>query len=353
MRALALLALTALLSAAPARAEPPDAREWFAAYHNYTDVVVWFKELAAAYNKNIVFYPRITRAAEGRDVICARVSSSTDNPYKPKIFVQSLQSGREWATTTTTMYLVYHLVSSRDPDVLDLLDRAEFVFVPMANPDGYDFTWTADRAWVKNRALTNGTTADARDEPVGVALNRNWDDHWIVDNERDEASDAFGGRRPWSEKETSAMAYFIAYDLINVAGLIDLRAYGQEILYPSQWTTEPVEEAALYREIGGEMARLIERRNGTRYSVRQASERGETFGGTALDWGAGDDLSTLIGFCPLSLQVNIRPTADVVRGYELPAEQISDAAQEFVPAFLYFSRVALDRLQRLQQHRGA
>lgn len=71
-----------------------------------------------------------------------------------------------------------------------LLDKLEFIVVPIVNPDGYEvilyvetvaevlaimliqYTWTDDRLWRKNRANIGDS------ECRGVDLNRNFNDHW-------------------------------------------------------------------------------------------------------------------------------------------------------------------------------
>ena len=52
--------------------------------------------------------------------------------------------------------------------------RNDFTFVvqPIINPDGYEYTWTNDRMWRKNRA----EIPDSRCK--GVDLNRNYDANW-------------------------------------------------------------------------------------------------------------------------------------------------------------------------------
>ena len=88
------------------------------------------------------------------------------------------------------------------------MKNVEIVYVPFANPDGYEvcnellvtldsfmvlqFTWTADRLWRKNRRPPpSGSTC------YGVDLNRNYDDHWGVS----------GGRERGSKKEMANLNF--------------------------------------------------------------------------------------------------------------------------------------------------
>ena len=64
-----------------------------------------------------------------------------------------------------------------------LVNTSELWFVPVANPDGYDFTFTpGNRLWRKNLRDNNGDGADRR-AVDGVDLNRNFADQWGYDNE--------------------------------------------------------------------------------------------------------------------------------------------------------------------------
>ena len=63
----------------------------------------------------------------------------------------------------------------------NLLDTRELWFMPVANPDGYQYTFDVERLWRKNLRDNNGdgqiTVGD------GVDLNRNYDERWNYDNE--------------------------------------------------------------------------------------------------------------------------------------------------------------------------
>jgi murein tripeptide amidase MpaA len=56
--------------------------------------------------------------------------------------------------------------------VKNILEKVTIIIVPFVNPDGYEYTWTGDRLWRKNRQINSGSTCR------GVDLNRNYNDHW-------------------------------------------------------------------------------------------------------------------------------------------------------------------------------
>ena len=59
-----------------------------------------------------------------------------------------------------------------DGMVTSLLNRYNFYFIPVMNPDGYAYSWEQDRFWRKSRNVNSLTNC------IGTDLNRNYDAHW-------------------------------------------------------------------------------------------------------------------------------------------------------------------------------
>ena len=80
-------------------------------------------------------------------------------------------------------------------------------FLPVANPDGYDYTFTPDnRLWRKN-LRDNNNDGKITPDPDGVDPNRNFPTNWNYDNEGSSsefASETYRGPGPGSEAETKA-----------------------------------------------------------------------------------------------------------------------------------------------------
>ena len=78
---------------------------------------------------------------------------------------------REWIADSIATYLINELTKpNRDNDIIDHLN---IHVLPMANPDGYEFSRNSDRLWRKTRSETNSSLGC-----MGVDGNRNWDFHW-------------------------------------------------------------------------------------------------------------------------------------------------------------------------------
>ena len=80
--------------------------------------------------------------------------------------------------------LMHYVLDNYDSDreIKRLVDENELWFVPVANPDGYDFTFKpGNRLWRKNLRDNNG---DGEITPGdGVDPNRNFPTKWGYDNE--------------------------------------------------------------------------------------------------------------------------------------------------------------------------
>ena len=72
----------------------------------------------------------------------------------------SAQHAREWITPEMNRRLLrYYLEQLRaaTPTIRRIVDRTELWFVPVANPDGYDYTFTeGNRLWRKNLRDNDG-----------------------------------------------------------------------------------------------------------------------------------------------------------------------------------------------------
>ena len=112
------------------------------------------------------------------------------------------------------------------------MNTRELWFMPVSNPDGYDFTFTpGNRLWRKNLRDNNGdgqiTIGD------GVDPNRNFATQWNYDKEGssdDPASDTYRGPSPGSEPETKAMDGL--QRRIGFEFQVNYHSFGPLILYP-------------------------------------------------------------------------------------------------------------------------
>ncbi|NNG01984.1 MAG: zinc carboxypeptidase, partial [Desulfobacteraceae bacterium] len=159
-----------------------------------------------------------------------------DDDCKPQVLYVATHHAREWVATQMAMRLIKYLTANYGSDrrVTRLLRTTEIWIIPVANPDGYNYTFTNVRLWRKNLRDNDGdgviTNAD------GVDLNRNFDSRWALDNEgssRVFGSGTYRGAAPNSEPETQAVVNFMQRHDFKFA--ISYHTYGNLILYPWGW----------------------------------------------------------------------------------------------------------------------
>ncbi len=134
----------------------------------------------------------------------------------------------------------------KNADVTNLVNTRELWFMPVSNPDGYQYTFDSERLWRKNLRDNDGdgqiTNAD------GVDLNRNYDINWGYDDEGSSSqisSETFRGTRPASEPEVQAHQGLI--DRLKFKFLVTYHSYGPLLLYPFGWQIEtPSADDPLY-----------------------------------------------------------------------------------------------------------
>ncbi|MFE6254600.1 M14 family zinc carboxypeptidase [Agromyces sp. NPDC057865] len=197
----------------------------------------------------------------GKDIGAVRVTGNIDKQKKdgkrPTVVYVAAQHAREWITPEMVRRLLDYYLSGygTDPRITKIIDTTELWFVPVANPDGYDFTFEdGNRLWRKNLRDNNGdgqiTGAD------GVDLNRNSATRWGYDNEGSSpnpASDTYRGPSPGSEPETQALDQLFAK--VTPEFMINYHSAAELLLYGIGWqVATPSPDDVIYEAMAGDDA---------------------------------------------------------------------------------------------------
>lgn len=120
-----------------------------------------------------------------------------------------------------------------------LLDKFDWYIIPVANPDGYVYSFEKDRMWRKTRSRNMTVNKWC----VGADANRNWGGRgWgEIGANRSPCSNIYAGAIPFSEPEVTAMKKFIENKVKDLKIYISLHSYGQLFLSPWGYTQEKPE----------------------------------------------------------------------------------------------------------------
>ncbi|XP_063365813.1 carboxypeptidase B-like [Cydia amplana] len=254
----------------------------------------------------------IGKTCEGRDIKLLRISNS--NPDNKGVWLDGGIHAREWVSVAVTTYIANEIVKNfhRMPESVT---NKDWYILSVMNPDGYVYTHTTDRMWRKNRAKYG--------QCVGVDLNRNFSYGWGEAGEdgssEDPGSIFYRGPKPFSEPETAAVQRAVLESNTDFEAFLSLHSYGEVIIFPWGYTSEPCPSYVELLEGGTVMARAIHEVNGRTYKVGSTKDIMYYSAGTSVDWSYG------VANIPYSYMIEL-PSKQ--HRFLLPKEQIIPTAME-------------------------
>ncbi len=192
---------------------------------------------AAADHPAIAKLVTVGHSVKGQPIYAVKVSHLgrwLPDGLRPSVLYMGTQHAREWITPEMVRRLMHQMLYGyhADPEIRRLVQTRELWFLPVANPDGYDFTFTPEnRLWRKNLRDNDGDGQIGSGD--GVDPNRNYATHWGYDDEGsspDPSNDTYRGPAPASEPETRAidsLARRVKFEFaINYHSAAELLLYG-------------------------------------------------------------------------------------------------------------------------------
>ena len=222
------------------------------------NLVTQLKRLAQRHS-DIAELVTIGRTINGLPIYAMKVTKGArkhKDGKRPAVLYSAVQHAREWLAGETerrTLRLFLDNygrrgtalgtdgqpvegVSSRE--LTKLVDTRELWFVVIANPDGYDFTFTPEnRLWRKN--LRNNDDNPEITAIDGVDPNRNFPTRWRYDDEgsnRERSSETYHGTGPASEPETRAILSLIRR--VHFTSNKNDHTFGRLLLWPPGWQVD-------------------------------------------------------------------------------------------------------------------
>lgn len=288
------------------------AEDWFADFKNLAAINARLDELAAQHPGRASVFT-VGSSYLGKPIRGLRITRNAP-ANAPAFLIDACQHAREWATPMTAMYLADRLLETADTDARmgALLDSAVIYVIPVVNVDGYEYTWTNERLWRKNRQPN-------ADGSMGTDPNRNWGYQWGGEGASPSGSnDTYRGSAPFSAPETAALRdFYIAHP--EIAGSLDLHSYSQLVMWPWGWSSALCPDNALHAAVGGGMQYAIQATNGLAYVAGPICTTIYPASGGSVDWSYGDQGVT-------SFTIEVRDTG--AYGFVMPPEEILPCARE-------------------------
>jgi carboxypeptidase A2 len=339
-------------------------------YNTFDNIARWLNYICTVRNLSSLAASCETlvigKSSEGRNLTVIKFGSIDET--KPAIWIDAGIHAREWIAPATALQLIDKLLDYQRADRQSrlLLTNFRWYFLPVANPDGYVFTWTTDRLWRKNRSRD----PDQRTNRCrGVDLNRNWNFHWSGPGTSVKpCNEDFAGRRPFSEPETRAIADFLlslrtptavatttassstrtttassTERPSQLAVYLSLHSYGQYWLTPWGFTYRLPTDYNDMVLIASEATEAIRRTHGRRYTVGPSSHL------MYLASGGSDDWAKAVAGVRYSYTVELRDGGR--QGFLLSASHIDASGDEMYNAVRAMAVGVLRQQQRNQRRR--
>lgn len=296
----------------PTASKPTD---WFGEFRDFGAIRGRLEDIAASHPDRATLHV-VGGSIEGRPLVALRIGGKTSDAVP--MLVNGAQHAREWIAAMTTTCVADRLVRGydKDPAIREFVDSTELWIIPVVNPDGYQYSWSSDRYWRKNRRGTHG-----------VDLNRNFSlafgGSGSSNNKR---SEIYRGEYAFSEPETIALRDLAKREQVKLH--IDFHAYGQLLLYPWNHTPAPATDRDRFAAVGDRLASAIHSQHGTSYTLKAGANLYPA-AGTMTDWMYGEAGA-------LSFTIELRPKGG--SGFVLPPDQIAPTCDEGLAAVLELRR---------------
>ncbi|ROT80875.1 putative carboxypeptidase B-like protein [Penaeus vannamei] len=248
------------------------------------------------------------------------------NISKSSTALAALSSKRGMGVPCTAMFILHRLVEFNWEDH-EIINEFDWYILPLANPDGYEYTRHHDRLWRKTRSINPEMPGC-----VGVDANRNFGYRWMEGgSSSNPCSDIYAGPTSFSEPETRAIRDF----LLKV--YLSIHAYSQMWMLPWGFSQERPENYNDMYEVALNATAALEKSYGTKYRIGSIPELLYVATG-----GSGDYALGAVGI-PYSFSLELR---DLGRyGFILPREQIMPTANETYVGIKAMAQAVFEKLQ--------
>ena len=204
---------------------------------------------------------------EGRDIVKVDIDGPENSR---KILVECGNQASDWNSIGFCSDLVDAIQTN------EVLNKVSWTIVPVLNPDGYEYSVSNDRNWIKNRAGSGFCR--------GVNINHNMPTPKWGDGASNECSDDYQGFASLSEAESQALN---SLDISSYDAYFSIQDVGDRVIIPygSSTSANTHEDFGDLENAATDLAALLSTSKGTPYTASQGYDYENSRGnGQTRDW---------------------------------------------------------------------
>jgi hypothetical protein len=243
---------------------------WDAAYHKLADINTFMDNMASTY-PTLCSKVQVATTYAKKAVYALKVGSGARELY----FDGGIHA-REWMAPATIQYIIGQLVT-HNASYTSYLSDFTWYLVPVWNQDGYEYTWTSDPNWRKNRQPNKGAC-------VGTDPCRNADAGWGgAGSSNDPCSDIYHGTAAWSAPMMSSFRDFIS-NMTKLQGYINFHSNAEMWLNAYGYTAKKPADYAAQEQNAKNATAAIKAVSGSNYGYGPAYTTIYPAAGVPSDW---------------------------------------------------------------------
>ncbi|KAK6462194.1 hypothetical protein DFJ63DRAFT_287943 [Scheffersomyces coipomensis] len=305
---------------------------FFKEYRPLETIEAWLDILKQTY-PDLISFEDIGHTYEHRTYRVVHFSvpnSDIEHHERKTIVVTGGVHAREWVSVSSVLYTIYSLILHYNENPSSkILSNLDFLFIPVSNPDGYEYSWKTDRLWRKNRQETIFPNC------FGIDIDHSFDFHWTKSSDW-ACGEEYSGELPFEAFESQIWEEYLnqTNNDHKIWGYIDLHSYSQEVLYPYAYSCseQPRDEENLI-ELAYGIAKSIRLQSGKTYNVLPACIDKDV--DLLPDLGSGSGLDFMYhNRAYWAYQLKLRDSGS--HGFLLPGKYIEPVGKEIFAGIKYF-----------------
>ncbi|CAF1015022.1 unnamed protein product [Brachionus calyciflorus] len=310
-------------------------------FASYGQINSWLLNLAKS-DSDLVHLRKIGSTFEKRNIFVLKITNNLKRKDpKPLFLFDGGIHAREWLSVSTIIFMIDRLVKQyreNDHGVMKILNNFEIHFIPLINPDGYEYSRSSklNRFWRKNmRVSVNGLDRSC----YGIDLNRNFDHKWMVSGaSANPCSEVYAGRYPASENEVKAMQDYIMSKSPQWLSHISLHSFGAVWISPFSYSRVRIQDN-FEQTCQKAMSAIskVEELHKFKYRFGVAAHELYEASGCTEDW------SKDVAKVNHTFVVELKPDIDSHEyGFDFPEDKIEEASLEAYDGFIEYIKTFLN-----------